>query len=65
MLIFGEDTSISIRGVGVMVFFFFTIFVGWIAKGFLGRSLLAYAEGLVNRMPVVRSVYSALNRDAP
>ena len=64
MLIFGEDTSISIRGVGVVVFFFFTIFVGWIAKGFLGRSILAYAEGLVNRMPVVRSVYSGLKQIA-
>lgn len=62
--IFGEDTSISIRGVGVVVFFFFTIFVGWLAKGFIGRSFLAWAEGLVNRMPVVRSVYSGLKQIA-
>ncbi len=62
--IFGEDTSISIRGVGVVVFFFFTIFVGWLAKGFIGRSFLAWAEGLVNRMPVVRSVYSGIKQIA-
>ena len=62
--ILGEDTSISIRGVGVVVFFFFTIFVGWLAKGFIGRSILAWAEGLVNRMPVVRSVYSGIKQIA-
>lgn len=62
--IFGEDTSVSIRGVGVVVFFFFTIFVGWLAKGLIGRSFLAWAEGLVNRMPVVRSVYSGLKQIA-
>ncbi len=61
---FGADSSINIRGVGVVVFFFFTIFVGWLAKGFLGRSFLAWAEGIVNRMPVVRSVYSGLKQIA-
>ncbi len=62
--IFGEDSSISIRGVGVVVFFFFTIFVGWLAKGFIGRSILTWTEGLVNRMPVVRSVYSGIKQIA-
>jgi len=62
--IFGEDTSINVRGVGVVVFFLFTIFVGWLAKGFLGRSFLAWAESIVNRMPVVRSVYSGIKQIA-
>ncbi len=60
--IFGEDTSINIRGVGVVFFFLFTIFLGWLAKGFIGRSVLAWAEGLVGRMPVVRSVYNGLKQ---
>jgi uncharacterized membrane protein len=64
MRLFGEETSVSIRGVGVVVFFTFTIFFGWIAKGFLGRSVLGYAETWVNRMPVVRSVYSGLKQIA-
>ena len=64
MRLFGEETSVSIRGVGVVVFFTFTIFFGWVAKGFLGRSVLAYAETWVNRMPVVRSVYSGLKQIA-
>ncbi len=62
--VFGEDTSINIRGVGVVFFFLFTIFTGWLAKGFLGRSLLGWAERQVDRMPVVRSVYSGLKQIA-
>ncbi|MDW4547852.1 DUF502 domain-containing protein [Defluviimonas sp. D31] len=62
--IFGEDTAINVRGVGVVVFLLFTVFVGWIAKGLIGRSLIAWGEGLVDRMPVVRSVYSGVKQVA-
>jgi uncharacterized membrane protein len=34
------------------------------AKGLIGRSLLRWGEGLVDRMPVVRSVYSGLKQIA-
>jgi len=54
--------TVNIRGVGVAVFLLFTLFVGWVAKGFLGRGVLAWAEGLVDRMPVVRSVYNGLKQ---
>ena len=60
--IFGEDTAINIRGVGVVVFLLFTVLVGWIAKGVIGRSMLRYAEGLVEQLPVVRSVYNGLKQ---
>ncbi len=56
--------KINIRGVGVIVFLLFTIFVGWIAKGLIGKSLISYAEGLVDRMPVVRSIYSGVKQIA-
>jgi len=60
----GPDATINVRGVGVVVFFLFTIFIGWVAKGFIGRSVLSWAEGLVDRMPVVRSVYTGLKQIA-
>jgi len=62
--IFGPETNINIRGVGVVVFLLFTIFVGWIAKGVIGRSLIRWAESLVDRMPVVRSIYSGVKQIA-
>jgi uncharacterized membrane protein len=61
---FGEDWKYNVRGLGVVVFLFFTILVGWIAKGLIGRSVLRWAEGLVDRMPVVRSIYNGLKQIA-
>ncbi len=60
----GEGNSINIRGVGVVFFLLFTVFIGWVAKGLMGRSLIRYAETLVERMPVVRSIYSGVKQIA-
>lgn len=61
---FGLDPSsqINVRGLGVVIFLMFTILVGWIAKGFIGRSLIRFAEGLVERTPVVRTIYSGIKQ---
>ena len=56
--------GIDIRGLGVIFFLIFTILVGWVAKGLIGRSLIAWAESLVDRMPVVRSIYNGLKQIA-
>ncbi len=56
--------GINLRGVGVIFFLFFTIVVGWIAKGLIGRSLIRFAETLVDRTPVVRSIYSGTKQIA-
>ena len=54
--------GINLRGVGVFIFLIFTVIVGWIAKGLIGRSLIRFAESLVERMPVVRSIYSGIKQ---
>ncbi|WP_422001342.1 DUF502 domain-containing protein [Roseovarius mucosus] len=56
--------GINLRGVGVIIFLIFTVLVGWVAKGLIGRSLILFAESLVNRMPVVRSIYSGVKQIA-
>lgn len=53
-----DHLNIDVRGVGVIIFLVFTLIVGSIAKGVLGRSLIKWGEGIVSRMPVVRSVYN-------
>ena len=53
---------INIHGLGVIVFLIFTLFVGWLAKGIIGRSFIAYAESMVDRLPVVRSIYSGVKQ---
>jgi uncharacterized membrane protein len=62
--ILGEDVRVNIRGLVVVFFLVFTTFIGWIAKGLLGRTFIRSAENLVNRMPVVRSVYSGVKQIA-
>ncbi|MEL7165360.1 MAG: DUF502 domain-containing protein [Pseudomonadota bacterium] len=54
--------EVNVRGVGVIIFLFFTVFVGWVAKGYLGRSFIRWAEGIVERTPVVRSIYSGIKQ---
>ncbi len=40
--------GINLRGVGVIIFLIFTIVVGWIAKGLIGRSMISFA-GITGR----------------
>lgn len=60
----GPSWNYNLRGAGVVVFLVFTVLVGWIAKGLIGRSVIRWGEGLVDRMPVVRSVYNGLKQIA-
>jgi uncharacterized membrane protein len=61
---FGPDFAYNVRGAGALVFLVFTIILGWIAKGLIGRSVIRYAESLVDRMPFVRSIYGGLKQIA-
>jgi uncharacterized membrane protein len=54
--------EVNIRGIGVVTFLLFTVLVGWVAKGLIGRSLILWAESLVLSIPVVRSLYSGLKQ---
>jgi uncharacterized membrane protein len=60
----GPDYEFPVRGVGVLVFLVATIVVGWLAKGLIGRSVIRQAEDVVDRMPIVRSVYGAIKQVA-
>lgn len=62
--LFGIDYAINLRGIGVILFLIFTVFVGWVAKGLMGRSLIAWGESIVDRMPVVRSIYNGVKQVA-
>ena len=59
-----EYIGINLHGFGVLFFLGFTIVVGWVAKGLIGRSLIRFGESLVDRTPVVRSIYSGIKQIA-
>ncbi|MCG7574782.1 DUF502 domain-containing protein [Phaeobacter sp. CNT1-3] len=56
--------GINLRGVGIVFFLIFTVLIGWIAKGLMGRSLIRFGESIVSRMPIVRSIYSGVKQIA-
>ena len=51
-----------IPGLGLIIVFIFTTFVGVLATGLFGRTLIRLWENILSRMPVVRSVYSAIKQ---
>jgi len=61
---FGPDANFPVRGVGVLVFLVFTVMIGWLAKGLFGRSVIKMGEEMVDRMPIIRSVYGGIKQVA-
>ncbi len=59
-----EQLGLDLPGLGVVLFLVFTVLVGWLAKGLIGRTLIAWGESIVARMPVVRSVYNGVKQIA-
>jgi uncharacterized membrane protein len=52
----------NIVGVGLVIFVVFTTLVGALTKGIVGRTIIHWGERVVDRMPVVRSIYNALKQ---
>lgn len=52
----------SVPGLGVLIMLAFLTFVGMLAAGLAGRTLVSMGERLLARMPVVRSVYGTLKQ---
>lgn len=49
-------------GLGVLLALAILLLVGAIASNFIGRKLLAWSDRLVNRIPVVRSIYGGVKQ---
>ncbi|MEI6558769.1 MAG: DUF502 domain-containing protein [Rhodospirillaceae bacterium] len=52
----------TIPGLGLVTVVILLILVGAFAAGYVGRLVVGIGEGLVERMPVVRSIYSAIKQ---
>jgi len=52
----------DIPGLGLVMLVVTLILVGWLAAGFLGRFFVRTGEKVVDRMPVIRSIYGALKQ---
>ena len=52
----------AVPGIGVVIFVVAITFIGWLATGLIGRTVVSMGERLLERMPVVRSVYSVFKQ---
>ncbi len=52
----------SIPGLGLVAVFIFLVILGALTANLFGRALIRFGERIVDRMPVVRSVYGTLKQ---
>lgn len=51
-----------IPGVGLLIIIAVFVMIGWFATNFLGRLVIRISEYIVDRMPVIRTLYSAIKQ---
>ena len=56
---FSELQFANVPGVGLVIGVLLITVIGAVAAGFLGRWIIKLGESILNRMPVVRSIYGA------
>ncbi len=54
--------GIHIPGLGVLLALGILLLVGAVTSNFIGRRLLSWSDNLMNRIPVVRSIYSGVKQ---
>ena len=52
----------DIPGFGLFVFLIVCTFAGMLTKGLFGRQIVRFGESLVDRTPIVRSIYNAVKQ---
>ena len=61
-LFFQDYVGIHIPGIGLVVVLVGLTLIGFVAAGLVGRVMVRTGETLLNRMPIIRSVYGALKQ---
>lgn len=57
-----EYLGFTVPGFGLLVAIFMVTMVGFLTANLIGRSIVAYGESLLARLPLVRNIYSALKQ---
>jgi uncharacterized membrane protein len=52
----------AIPGIGVVIVVIALTLIGWLTTGLVGRTVVKLGENLLDRMPVIRTIYSALKQ---
>jgi uncharacterized membrane protein len=52
--------GVSVPGLGLLLVFGIITFVGFLASNYLGRQIFAWLDGLMEKVPVARLLYSSI-----
>lgn len=52
----------SLPGVGVVLLLVFLILIGMLTANFVGRALMRFGQGLIERMPIISGIYNAFRK---
>ena len=52
----------SLPGVGVVLLLVFLILVGMLTANFVGRALMRFGQGLIEKMPIISGIYNAFRK---
>ena len=49
----------EIPGLEILIALFLITFIGWLSLTFIGKRLVSLFEGVLNRIPILRTIYSS------
>ena len=52
----------NIPGLEILISIFLITFIGWLSLSFLGKRLLSIFNNLLKRIPILRTIYSAIGQ---
>ena len=52
----------NIPGLEIFISVLIITFIGWISLSFIGRKLFDYFEAILNKIPILRTIYSAVGQ---
>lgn len=52
----------NIPGIGILITILLIFFIGLVAQNYFGRKILSFWDSLINRIPLVRSIYLAVKQ---
>jgi len=53
---------IDIPGIEILIAVIFISFIGWLSLSFLGRKIFDIIDNILNRIPLLRTIYSAITQ---
>jgi uncharacterized membrane protein len=59
---FVGEKGLPVKGLGVILFVILMICLGFVAQNFMGKWLIHKAHNLINKIPIIKTIYSTLKQ---